>query len=148
MKRTLTSFLGVALGLAVACTIGFAQSQQQQPKKKALIFVPADKATFKEVVRGVSKAVLWGDHDKGPYGAFTKFAPGLDAGMHTHTNDVWIVVLKGAYLYKDEAGEKRVGPGDFIRIPGKHKHWSGGDAKEGALFYEESSGKFDLVTAK
>jgi quercetin dioxygenase-like cupin family protein len=148
MKRTLTSFLGVAVGLAVACTIGFAQGQQQQPKKKALIFVPADKATFKEVVRGVSKAVLWGDHDKGPYGAFTKFAPGLDAGMHTHTNDVWIVVLKGAYLYKDDAGEKRVGPGDFIRIPAKHKHWSGGDAKEGALFYEESSGKFDLVVAK
>jgi len=148
MKRTLTSFLAVAAALAVACTIGFAQGQQQQPKKKALNFVPADKAIFKEVVRGVSKAVLWGDHDKGPYGAFTKFAPGLDAGMHTHTNDVWIVVLKGAYLYKDDAGEKRVGPGDFIRIPAKHKHWSGGDAKEGALFYEESSGKFDLVTAK
>jgi mannose-6-phosphate isomerase-like protein (cupin superfamily) len=147
MKRTLTVW-GVAAALAVTCTIGFAQGQQQQPKKKALIFVPADKAIFKEVVPGVSKAILWGNHDKAPYGAFTKFVPGLDAGMHTHTNDVWIVVLKGAYLYKDEAGEKRVGPGDFIRIPGKHKHWSGGDAKEGALFYEESSGKFDLVPAK
>jgi hypothetical protein len=46
--------------------------------------------------------------------------------------------------------ERRTGvlAGDFIRIPGRHKHWSGGDAKEGALFYEESSGKFDLVSAK
>jgi len=140
--------LGVAAALAVTCAIGLTQGQQRQPKKKALTFVPADKATFKEVVPGVSKAVLWGDHDKGPYGAFTKFVPGFDAGMHTHTNDVWIVVLKGAYLYKDEAGEKRVGPGDFIRIPGRHKHWSGGDAREGALFYEESSGKFDLVPTK
>jgi mannose-6-phosphate isomerase-like protein (cupin superfamily) len=146
MKKTLT-FLGIAAALAVTCTIGFTQGQQQQPKK-ALIFVPADKATFKEVVPGVSKAVLWGNHDKGPYGAFTKFVSGLDVGMHMHTNDVWIVVLKGAYLYKDEAGEKRVGPGDFIRIPGRHKHWSGGDAKEGALFYEESSGKFDVVSVK
>ncbi|GBC78524.1 hypothetical protein HRbin08_02020 [bacterium HR08] len=147
MKRTLT-VLGVAAALAITCTIGVAQGQQQQPKKKELVFVPAHKATFKEVVPGVSKAVLWGDHDKGPYGAFTKLVPGFDAGMHTHTNDVWIVVLKGAYLYKDDAGEKRVGPGDFIRIPGGRKHWSGGDAKEGALFYEESSGKFDLVPAK
>jgi quercetin dioxygenase-like cupin family protein len=68
--------------------------------------------------------------------------------MHTHTNDVWIVVLKGAYLYKDEAGEKRVGTGDYLRVPGGHKHWSGGDKNEGALFYEEASGKFDLIPAK
>jgi quercetin dioxygenase-like cupin family protein len=65
--------------------------------------------------------------------------------MHTHTNDSRIVVIKGAYLYKDASGEKRVGPGDFIWIPGGAKHWSGGDADEGALFYQESSGKFDLV---
>jgi hypothetical protein len=44
--------------------------------------------------------------------------------------------------------EKRVGPGDFIRVPGGHKHWSSGDEKEGALFYEESSGKFDFVPVK
>jgi hypothetical protein len=56
--------------------------------------------------------------------------------------------LKSAYLYKDDAGEKRVGPGDFLRVPGGHKHWSGGDKTEGALFYEEGSGKFDLIPAK
>jgi quercetin dioxygenase-like cupin family protein len=88
------------------------------------------------------------DSNMGAHGTFTKFAPGTDSGMHTHTNDVWIVVLKGAYLYKDDAGEKRVGAGDFLRVPGGHKHWSGGDAKEGALFYEESSGKFDLIPVK
>ena len=41
-----------------------------------------------------------------------------------------------------------LGPGDFLRVPGGHKHWSGGDKKEGAIFYEESSGKFDLIPAK
>ena len=57
-----------------------------------------------------------------------------------------IVVLKGAYLYKPEKGEeRRVGPGCFLEIPGGDRHASGGDAKEGALFYEESAGKFDLV---
>jgi mannose-6-phosphate isomerase-like protein (cupin superfamily) len=147
MKRSFT-VLGVAAALVIAWSIGFAEEQEGQPNTKELIFVSADEAKFEEVVPGVSKAVLWGDPDKGPYGAFTKFVPGFDAGIHTHTNHVWIVVLKGAYMYKDDAGEKRVGPGDFIRIPGAAKHWSGGDAKEGALFYEESSGKFDLVPVK
>lgn len=96
---------------------------------------------------GVSMQVLVGDPDKGPHATFTKFAPGYDAGMHTHTNDVSLVVIKGAYLYKDEAGEKRVGPGEFLFVPGGHKHWSGGDKTEGALFYQEGSGKFDLVSA-
>jgi quercetin dioxygenase-like cupin family protein len=97
---------------------------------------------------GVSTAPIWGDANAGAHGTFTKFVPGWDAGLHTHTNDVWIVVIKGAYLYKDEAGEKRVGPGDFLRVPGGHKHWSGGDKKEGALFYEEGADKFDLIPAK
>jgi mannose-6-phosphate isomerase-like protein (cupin superfamily) len=138
----------VTAALAVVLSIRFIQGQEKQTKKKEVIFASADEAKFKEVIPGVSKALLWGNDKKGPYGAFTKFVPKHDAGMHTHTNDVWIVVLKGAYLYKDDAGEKRVKPGDFIRIPGRMKHWSGGDAKEGALFYEESSGKFDLIPAK
>ncbi len=121
------------------------QGEKKRSKKKELIFVSADRAKFKEVVPGASRAVLWGNDDTGPYGAFTRFVPGFDAGMHTHTNDSRIIVVKGAYLYKDAAGEKRVGPGDFIWIPGGKRHWSGGDANEGALFYQESSGKFDLV---
>jgi quercetin dioxygenase-like cupin family protein len=147
MKRLLT-VLGVVAALAIVWPIAFAQGEEEQPKKKEPIFVSADEANFKEAVPGVSKAVLWGDPDKGPYGAFTKFETGIDAGLHTHTNDVWIVVLNGAYLYKDAAGEKRVGPGDFMFIPGGTKHWSGSGANEGALFYEESSGRFDLVPAK
>jgi len=138
----------VVVALAMTLATGSAHAQQKAPATKALIHVSAEKATYKEVAPGISKSVLWGDHDKGPYGAYTRFKAGADAGPHTHSNDVWIVVLKGAYVYKDEAGEKRVGPGDFIRIPAKHKHTSGGDKKQGALFYEESSGKFDLVPAK
>ena len=146
MKGKSTVVIAVALG--VMCAVGSVHAQQKAPAKHGATYASAEKATYKEVAPGIEKAVLWGDHDKGPYGAYTRMKPGADAGMHTHTNDVWIVVLKGAYVYKDDAGEKRVGPGDFIRIPGKHKHSSGGDKKEGALFYEESSGKFDLVPAK
>jgi quercetin dioxygenase-like cupin family protein len=138
---------GVVVALTIAWSIGRAQGQQDQSKEK-VIFVSSDQAKFGAANNGVSTAAIWGDATTGAHGTFTKFAPGHDSGMHTHTNDVWIVVVKGAYLYKDEAGEKRVGAGSFLRVPGGHKHWSGGDKKEGAVFYEESSGKFDLVPAK
>lgn len=108
-------------------------------------YVASDSAEFMEVVPGVSKVVLWGDHEKGPYGAFTRFKPGTDNGNHIHTNDVRIVVLEGAYVYRDDSGETRVEAGDFMIVAGGKRHWSGGDAEQGALFYEASDGAFDLV---
>jgi quercetin dioxygenase-like cupin family protein len=144
MKRSLIVSAVTALTI-VAALVGVAQAQ----KDKHLIYVSSAEATYKpSTMGGVSMQVLRGDPDKGPHATFTKFNPGYDAGMHTHTNDVSLVVIKGAYLYKDEAGEKRVGPGEFLLIPGGHKHWSGGDKTEGALFYQEGSGKFDLISAK
>jgi quercetin dioxygenase-like cupin family protein len=150
MKKSLI-VSGVAAFVLAALSLGVAQAQKASgAKKKSVVYVAADKANFKEspAAPGVSMAVLWGDPDKGPHATFTKFAPGYDAGMHTHTSDLWIVVVKGAYLYKDDAGDKRVGPGDFLRVPGGHKHWSGGDKTDGAQFYEEGSGKFDTIPAK
>jgi quercetin dioxygenase-like cupin family protein len=100
-------------------------------------------------VPGVSKAPLWGDPDKGPYGAFTRFVAGHSNPLHTHTSDVRLVVIKGAYLYRPAKGpERRISPGQYLFVPGGVQHVSGGDAKEGAVFYEESVGKFDLIPAK
>jgi quercetin dioxygenase-like cupin family protein len=144
MKRSLFVSAVTALTIVVGL-VAVAQAQ----KDKQVIYVSSAQATYKpSPMGGVSMAALWGEMDKGVHATFTKFDPGYDAGMHTHTSDVWIVVIKGAYLYKDEAGERRVGPGDFLRVPGGHKHWSGGDKTEGALFYEEASGKFDSTPAK
>jgi mannose-6-phosphate isomerase-like protein (cupin superfamily) len=147
MKRSLT-LGGIAGAVAVTGAVLLAQDLRGSAQGKAVIFDASSKATFKDVIPGAAGHFIWGDTLKGPSGGFTRFVPGFDAGMHTHTNDVLLVVLKGAYLYRDEAGEKRVGAGDFVRIPGGHKHWSGGDAKKGALFYQETFGKFDLVPAK
>jgi quercetin dioxygenase-like cupin family protein len=146
MRRSVW-MLAVAVCLIAAWSIGGLQAQGHKAT-----FADPSHATFSEMPNagraGVSAAMLWGDPNVGAAGTYTKFVPGWDAGWHTHTSDVWIVGIKGAYLYKDEAGEKRVGPGDFLRVPGGHKHWSGGDKKEGALFYTETSGKFDLIPAK
>lgn len=144
MKRSLL-VVGVVAAIIAAWSVGRVHGQNEMKK---VIYVSSEQAKYTTSVKGVSSAKIWGDVDKGAGATFTKFDPGQDNGMHTHTSDVWIVVLKGAYLYKDDAGEKRVGPGDFLLVPGGHKHWSGGDAKVGALFYAESPGKFDLIPAK
>jgi quercetin dioxygenase-like cupin family protein len=141
MRRSLF-VVALAVGMMVAWSVGRVQGEGK------VAFSSAEKANYTSVRPGISTAAIWGDQTMGAHGTWTKFDPGSDSGMHTHTNDVWIVVVKGAYLYKDEAGEKRVAAGDFLRVPGGHKHWSGGDKKEGALFYEESSGKFDLIPVK
>ena len=143
MKRLLMVSVVMTLTI-IAALVGVAQAQ----KSKQVVYVSSAKGTYKAMPSGgVSMLAVWGDADKGPHATFTKFEPGYDAGIHTHTSDISIVVLKGAYLYKDEAGEKRVGPGDYLFVPGGHKHTSGGDKTEGALFYEEGTGKFDRIPA-
>ena len=84
----------VAALVIIVALVGVAQAQ----KGKQVIYVSSAKATYKpSAMGGVSMQVLVGDPDKGPHATFTKFDPGYDAGMHTHTNDVSLV--KGAYLY-------------------------------------------------
>src|SRR2546426_2181187 len=132
MKRAWT-LAAVAVVMALTTALVFADQEQS-----SVIFARSRTVKYSPLVPGVSSSVVWGDTARGPFGGFTRFRPGFDAGMHTHTADVLVVVLRGAYLYRDDAGAKRVGLGDFIRIPGGHKHWSGGDRKEGALFYQET----------
>src|SRR6266550_1397624 len=121
MKRS-ALVAAVAVALVVAWSIGRVQGQAEGEK---VMFASAAQAKYVDAGRpGSSMAALWGDANTGAHATFTKFAPGFDAG------------------------EKRVGPGEFLRVPGGHKHWSGGDKKAGAVFYEEGSGKFDLIPTK
>jgi len=146
--KTFTIAFAMTATLVTAGLLKNVSGQEMGTGTGEVIYKSSDRATYQEMMPGVQQAVVWGDPSTGAHGTFTKFRPGYDAGMHTHTNDVSLLVLKGAYLYRDEAGEKRVGPGEFLRVPGGHKHWSGGDKTEGAVFYSEGSGKFDLVPAK
>src|SRR5437868_8956993 len=83
MKKSMLT-VGLATTLMVAWAIGRVQGQQDQSKGK-VIFASADQANFHEMGNGVAMAPIWGDSDKGAHATFTKFRPGFDAGMHTHT---------------------------------------------------------------
>ncbi|MBI1795453.1 MAG: cupin domain-containing protein [Candidatus Eisenbacteria bacterium] len=138
MKLNRVMLALVALSIA-AITPAFAQEKVQ--------FMDSAKMTWKPApTPGASFATVWGDMDKGPFGAFVKFEPGAKFANHMHSSQLRVAVIKGAYLYKGVNGEvHRVGPGCFISTPAADHHQSGGDAKLGALFYMESNGKFDLV---
>src|SRR5437879_9087568 len=111
MKRAWTPPAAV---VAVAVTPAVVFEHQEQ--SSGVIFARSRTAKYSPLVPGVSSYVAWGDTANGPFGGFTKFRPGFDAGMHTHTADVLVVVVRGAYLYRDDAGANSVGPGDLIWI--------------------------------
>ena len=144
MKRNASVVAAVgALGLSVVLGVSAVMGQT------GAVHVDPAKATYKELVPGVSAAVVWGDMEKGPYAAFIRFVPGHRDPLHTHTSTSRIVVLKGAYIHKpDQGGEIRVGAGQYLLVPGGNRHVTESDAKEGALFYLESDGGFDLNPVK
>jgi len=79
-----------------------------------VIFVSADHASFTENAGWRRLHGPTGEMQQGAHG-HSEVAPGFDAGMHTHTNDVWIAGCEGAYLYKTKR-RKRVGQG-FLKVP-------------------------------
>src|SRR3989441_2481278 len=109
MKRAWTL---AAVAVAVALTTAFAIAKQDQ--SSGVTFARSRAVKYAPLVPGVSSSVAWGDTVKGPFGGFTKFRPGFDGGMPTHTGDGMVVVLRCAYLYRAEDGAKTGGPGAFI----------------------------------
>ncbi len=138
----LTTCAAVAAGTLVAvASLGVAHAGDS----KGPVHVDSAKASYTELNPGASQSAVRGDPTSGAHSAFTKFVPNFEAGPHTHTNDLRIVVVKGAYVYKPEQGDAiRVTPGQYLLIPGGVRHSTGSDTKEETIFYQEADGKFDF----
>ncbi len=143
IKRT---FAVLVLGLTVLTARIASAANDAMPKMSSTAEVnwTADHLPFKDVIPGVKKAVLWENAQTGAYAAITKIAAGTKNPLHTHSSDIKIVVISGAYVYGTEKGMTRFGPGSYVLVPGGRVHTSAGDDKEGATFFEESTGKFDM----
>ena len=148
------SFATLALGSILVAGVlasaaqekkGAEKAEKHESAKSEAMVIDSATAKYVEAIPGVSRAVLSGDPDKGAYRVFTKFAPGVKHPMHTHPNDIWLVVIKGAYIQTDEKGqETRVGPGCAFHVAAGMKHASRGDDKEGVVMLEESNEKFGM----
>jgi anti-sigma factor ChrR (cupin superfamily) len=95
---------------------------------------------------GVKVADLWGDHQKGAFGAFFKLPAGFAAPLHTHTHDMKLVIVSGTYIQGPEGKpEFRLGPGSYLMQPGgNYRHTTSCDPASECLFFVESNGAFDL----
>jgi quercetin dioxygenase-like cupin family protein len=138
----ITTRAAVAAGtLAAVAALGVAHSGDT----KDPVHVDPATATYTELNPGSSQSAVRGDPNTGAHASFTKFVPNFEAGLHTHTNDLRIVVVKGAYVYKPEQGDAiRVTPGQYLLIPGGVRHSTGSDTKQETIFYLEADGKFDF----
>jgi quercetin dioxygenase-like cupin family protein len=141
MKRLSLYIVPVLVGLIF---LGATDASAQKQMKKGAVLWAAEDLKWEQLVGGppgVMSVMLWGDNTKGAYGGFTKFPAGFKAPLHSHTNDMKVVVIKGAYTYKG----KKYGPGSYLSIPGGDKHVSGGVEDSETIFMIQQPGKFDLV---
>jgi quercetin dioxygenase-like cupin family protein len=120
------------------------------PKKSGPVdrTLPASQMHFTEAMPGISKAMLWGDPTKGPYGAITRFKKGTKVEWHTHSHDIKAVVISGTMLYDSGNGEQRLGPGSFLQERSSIKHTTAAAPDSDLEFYEEGSGPFDIKMVK
>lgn len=141
--KTLTKVtVALALTLLVAAT---AMSHKTAGKD---MVVSGDHLEFVQAMPGISKAMLWGDPTKGPYGAITRFAKGTKVDWHTHSHDIKAVVISGTLLYNNGSGEQRLGPGSFLQERAAVKHTTAATADSDVEFYEQGSGPFDVKMVK
>jgi anti-sigma factor ChrR (cupin superfamily) len=97
----------------------------------------------------VMMAVLWGDPAVGPHGAFHKFKPGFNAGLHTHPSDVRIAVVSGTLIAGTEGGpEKKLPPGSYEYQPHTVKHTTKCDTSSECVIFVVANGKFGLLPAE
>ena len=157
MKRVLTG----ALVAACVCLAGSAAATDaaKEPAKKVakaakpawtLWAAPDIKFTDVEGMKGAQVAPLWGDMKKGPWGSLFKWVPGFLSPWHSHSHSVRVVVAQGTFTIEPEGQPlKELGPGSYLKDPGKSKHRSG--CKAGGpdcVFFVQQNGSWDVIVAE
>jgi len=117
---------------------------------KAVVWPAGDvKWTASPTVKGASMAPLWGDPNKGAYGALKKVAGGTDLGWHTHAFDQRVVGVSGTFEFQLEGGAiQELPPGSYVFTPAHVKHTSKCRAGADCVWFEEQPGKTDFIPAK
>jgi quercetin dioxygenase-like cupin family protein len=94
---------------------------------------------------GVKIAVLWGDPEKGAFGAIHKFPAGFKAPLHTHSADLHCLVISGTIIHGDEKGtETRLPAGSYLFAPHTDKHTTACAEGGECQLFVQGNGKFDI----
>ncbi len=131
----------------LVCFLAAGTVLAQAAAGKAVVMPAADmKWEVMQGPPGVQIAQLWGDYTKGAFGALLKFQAGFDAPLHTHTNDMRLVVVSGTFIHTPEGKPPvRLGPGSYLmQAGGNYRHTTGCDKASDCVVFGESNGKFDI----
>lgn len=125
-ERTLSLAVVAALALAGA-------AEAQQPKEgvagetgtQDAVVRPAADVEWTDAtnVKGGRTAVLWGDPKTEGYGQLNRWPGGAEIPLHWHPFEMHAVVLEGTLTVGiDGAAVKELGPGSYLRLPGRQAH--------------------------
>ena len=122
----------------------------EEPNATIPVFIPASDLKWNDLdpagAPGVKVVDLWGDHQKGPFGALLKLPAGFMVALHTHTHAMKVVFLSGTYIQGPEGkSEVQLGPGSYMMQPGgNYRHTTRCGPESACVFFVESDGAFDL----
>ena len=153
LRTTLVALAVVLFAPAALAAEAKAGAPKAKPAAKPAALVTKTPDELKWVANpanaDVSMAVVWGDPAKGAHGAFHKFKPGFNAGLHSHSSDMRIAVVSGTMIAATEGGpEKKLGPGSYEYQPHGLKHVTKCDTASECVIFVVASGKFDLMPAE
>lgn len=148
--------LAAVIFTAVAFAISAQQDKTQAPtaqgdSAKMPLMISLDDMTWTALPErpGMQFAVLSGNPSSGPYTQMRKVPAGTDNPLHSHSNEIKNVIIKGVwYTGVDTASAKDFGPGSIVVMPGNWVHVSGCRAGAECVFYQEGKGKFDFKASE
>jgi quercetin dioxygenase-like cupin family protein len=139
--------LWIVLGAMCLATAAQAdEAGKPATKMKAPVTMTAADMKWTDMAaKGVQSATLWGDMNKGAFGALIKFTAGTTMPLHTHSSELKLVVISGTlFVGADAASAKDLGPGSYALQPAGWKHVTGCRVGADCIFFTEGSGKFDM----
>ncbi len=92
------------LAITVVALAGPLRADEAKPKvakaPKASVQIAADAIKWEDFsakAPDVKKATLWGNMEKGAFGALAKFPAGHKSPLHTHTSDLRLLIVSGPF---------------------------------------------------
>jgi uncharacterized RmlC-like cupin family protein len=139
MQRTMVVLLAL---FAMPARLGAAE------ESKGVALAP-DAVRWREMsakAPGVMIAEISGESSKGAWSGFVRFPAGSKSGLHTHSSEMQIVIVRGTWRYGPTSEtERSFGPGSYILIPAGLPHTN--SQPEEVLMFIQQSGKFDNLPA-
>ena len=147
MKKVFPVLAAIFL-VAIAVAMNAQQTshhQEQTAKIPLMVSLDDMKWTALPERPGMQFAILSGNPGTGAYTQMRKVPAGTDNPLHSHSNELKNVIIKGVwYTGADAASAKDFGPGSVVLMPGNWVHVSGCRPGAECVFYQEGKGKFDF----